>query len=187
MVHLDVGNGKQSCLSFYVSSFNVGCWTNPIIVGMFRGTYTLRMSANGHERNNTLPLLAGDNGGINRNDPSTHAATNIGNPMLGPTNIPHNGEFLSWTNQDPRESQLFNSWGVLYRFNVRCLSIAVDYFHFHLDRRLLALMVLAPPPFFGHSAKTRKKVSQYSSGPRTEALDVHELARFEDEYLTIKP
>ncbi|KAH7920268.1 hypothetical protein BV22DRAFT_813664 [Leucogyrophana mollusca] len=25
-------------------------------------------------------------------------------------------EVLSWTNQDPRESQLFNSWGVLYRF-----------------------------------------------------------------------
>ncbi|TFK76089.1 hypothetical protein BDN72DRAFT_366084 [Pluteus cervinus] len=25
-------------------------------------------------------------------------------------------EILSWTNQDPRESQLFNSWGVLYRF-----------------------------------------------------------------------
>ncbi|KIM91019.1 hypothetical protein PILCRDRAFT_811532 [Piloderma croceum F 1598] len=28
----------------------------------------------------------------------------------------NNGEVLSWTNQDPRESQLFNSWGVLYRF-----------------------------------------------------------------------
>ncbi|KAN0097729.1 hypothetical protein V8E55_002175 [Tylopilus felleus] len=25
-------------------------------------------------------------------------------------------EVLSWTNQDPRESQLFNTWGVLYRF-----------------------------------------------------------------------
>ncbi|KAK7049680.1 hypothetical protein VNI00_005711 [Paramarasmius palmivorus] len=25
-------------------------------------------------------------------------------------------DILSWTNQDPRESQLFNSWGVLYRF-----------------------------------------------------------------------
>ncbi|RDB22719.1 hypothetical protein Hypma_010393 [Hypsizygus marmoreus] len=25
-------------------------------------------------------------------------------------------DVLSWTNQDPRESQLFNSWGVLYRF-----------------------------------------------------------------------
>ncbi|KII95342.1 hypothetical protein PLICRDRAFT_34188 [Plicaturopsis crispa FD-325 SS-3] len=27
-----------------------------------------------------------------------------------------NNDILSWTNQDPRESQLFNSWGVLYRF-----------------------------------------------------------------------
>ncbi|KAJ7937224.1 hypothetical protein B0H13DRAFT_2302943 [Mycena leptocephala] len=25
-------------------------------------------------------------------------------------------DILSWTNQDPRESVLFNSWGVLYRF-----------------------------------------------------------------------
>ncbi|KIK08409.1 hypothetical protein K443DRAFT_672432 [Laccaria amethystina LaAM-08-1] len=25
-------------------------------------------------------------------------------------------DVLSWTNQDPRESVLFNSWGVLYRF-----------------------------------------------------------------------
>ncbi|KAK0490700.1 hypothetical protein IW261DRAFT_1323378 [Armillaria novae-zelandiae] len=25
-------------------------------------------------------------------------------------------DILSWTNQDPRESQLFNSWGVVYRF-----------------------------------------------------------------------
>jgi hypothetical protein len=25
-------------------------------------------------------------------------------------------DVLSWTNQDPRESQLFNTWGVLYRF-----------------------------------------------------------------------
>jgi len=25
-------------------------------------------------------------------------------------------DVLSWTSQDPRESQLFNSWGVLYRF-----------------------------------------------------------------------
>jgi len=33
---------------------------------------------------------------------------------MSPT--PSNGEVLSWTNQDPRESQLFNSWGVLYRF-----------------------------------------------------------------------
>jgi hypothetical protein len=184
-VYFDIGNSKQSCLSFYVSSFNVGCWTNSIIVGMFRGTYTLRMSANGHERNNTLPLLVGDKGGINRNERSTHAAPNIGNPMFGTTSIPR--DVLSWTNQDPRESQLFNSWGVLYRFKVRCLSITMDHFHFHLDRRLLALMVLAPPRSFGHSAKTRKRMSQDSIGPRTEALDVHKLARFEDEYLTIKP
>ncbi|KAJ4472301.1 hypothetical protein J3R30DRAFT_1064065 [Lentinula aciculospora] len=25
-------------------------------------------------------------------------------------------DIMSWTNQDPRESQLFNSWGILYRF-----------------------------------------------------------------------
>jgi len=29
---------------------------------------------------------------------------------------PNASDILSWTNQDPRESQLFNSWGVLYRF-----------------------------------------------------------------------
>jgi hypothetical protein len=56
-----------------------------------------------------------------------------------------------------------------------------------LDRRLLALMVLAPPRSFGQSAKTRKRMSQDLIGARTEALDVHKLARFEDEYLTIKP
>jgi len=27
-----------------------------------------------------------------------------------------NSEILSWTNKDPRESELFNSWGVHYRF-----------------------------------------------------------------------
>lgn len=187
MVYLDVGNSKQSCLSFYVSSFNVGCWTNPIIVGMFRGTYTLRMSANGHERNNTLPLLAGDKGSISRGDRSTHADQSTGTPHHNLPLHTTSSEVLSWTNQDPRESQLFNSWGLLYRFKVSCLSIAVDHFHFHLDRRLLAPMVLAPPPFFGRSAKTSKKVSRDSIGPRTEALDVHKLARFEDEYLTIKP
>lgn len=32
-------------------------------------------------------------------------------------------DILSWTNQDPRESQLFNSWGVLYRFQVRILIL----------------------------------------------------------------
>lgn len=26
-------------------------------------------------------------------------------------------DVLSWTSQDPRESQLFNSWGVVYRFH----------------------------------------------------------------------
>ncbi|KAH8834096.1 hypothetical protein DL96DRAFT_1666953 [Flagelloscypha sp. PMI_526] len=29
---------------------------------------------------------------------------------------PASNDILSWTNQDARESQLFNSWGVLYRF-----------------------------------------------------------------------
>ena len=31
----------------------------------------------------------------------------------------HTDDILSWTDQDPRESQLFNSWGVQYRFQVR--------------------------------------------------------------------
>jgi hypothetical protein len=30
-------------------------------------------------------------------------------------------DILSWTNQDSRESVLFNSWGVLYRFQV-CIA-----------------------------------------------------------------
>ena len=34
-------------------------------------------------------------------------------------------DILSWTNQDPRESQLFNSWGVLYRFQVCGLQSAM--------------------------------------------------------------
>ncbi|KAG1715932.1 hypothetical protein ID866_1221 [Astraeus odoratus] len=33
------------------------------------------------------------------------------NPLNNPTDV------LSWTNQDPRESQLFNSWGIQYRFS----------------------------------------------------------------------
>ncbi|KAF8665741.1 hypothetical protein AX16_000189 [Volvariella volvacea WC 439] len=32
-------------------------------------------------------------------------------------------EILSWTNQDPRESQLFNSWGVVYRFQTSVNSL----------------------------------------------------------------
>lgn len=31
-------------------------------------------------------------------------------------------DILSWTNQDCRESVLFNSWGVLYRFQVRVIA-----------------------------------------------------------------
>jgi hypothetical protein len=31
-------------------------------------------------------------------------------------------DILSWTNQDARESVLFNSWGVLYRFQVRVIT-----------------------------------------------------------------
>ncbi len=32
-------------------------------------------------------------------------------------------EVLSWTSQDPRQSQLFGSYGVLYRFQVRLPDI----------------------------------------------------------------
>jgi len=32
--------------------------------------------------------------------------------------IAANNDILSWTNQDPRESILFNAWGVVYRFTV---------------------------------------------------------------------
>jgi len=32
-------------------------------------------------------------------------------------------DILSWTNQDSRESVLFNSWGVLYRFQVCVLFV----------------------------------------------------------------
>jgi hypothetical protein len=32
-------------------------------------------------------------------------------------------DILSWTNQDARESLLFNSWGVLYRFQVYILRV----------------------------------------------------------------
>jgi len=33
-------------------------------------------------------------------------------------------DVLSWTSQDPRQSLLFNSWGVLYRFHVCVIAIA---------------------------------------------------------------
>lgn len=36
-------------------------------------------------------------------------------------------EVLSWTAQDPRQSQLFNAWGTLYRFKVRPLDLCLSF------------------------------------------------------------
>ena len=33
-------------------------------------------------------------------------------------------DILSWTSQDPRQSQLFSPWGVVYRFQVCIIDIA---------------------------------------------------------------
>jgi hypothetical protein len=33
-------------------------------------------------------------------------------------------DVLSWTSQDPRQSQLFSPWGVVYRFQVCIVDIA---------------------------------------------------------------
>ncbi len=33
-------------------------------------------------------------------------------------------DVLSWTSQDPRQSQLFSPWGVVYRFQVCIIGIA---------------------------------------------------------------
>ena len=46
-------------------------------------------------------------------------------------------DVLSWTNNDPRESQLFNSWGVLYRFQVCVFRARRFYPKRYLDRRPL--------------------------------------------------
>lgn len=43
--------------------------------------------------------------------PSSHLLVTLKKMSAAP-------EILSWTNQDPRESQLYNTWGVLYRFQV---------------------------------------------------------------------
>ena len=38
-------------------------------------------------------------------------------------------DIFSWTDQDPRESQLFNSWGVQYRFQVRQSALAFSEYY----------------------------------------------------------
>jgi hypothetical protein len=66
-------------------------------------------------------------------------------------------DILSWTNQDPRESQLFNSWGPLYRFKVcpllilRLLPVAQS-----RNSPLLPKMALASPPSGASFARTKK-------------------------------
>ena len=46
--------------------------------------------------------------------------------------VPSN-DVLSWTNQDGRESILFNSWGILYRFQVQFFTL----WHSQVAHRLL--------------------------------------------------
>lgn len=88
-------------------------------------------------------------------------------------------EVLSWTNQDPRESQLFNSWGVLYRFQVGYFDAfsLTAVAHIYLCRRLLALTALAPQHSSEPSEKIKKNELQDSSGHRTVALDGRRLAK----------
>ena len=65
---------------------------------------------------------------------SHHLATSSVGPTAPPSSVERIAlptfmtsdqiDVLSWTSQDPRQSLLFNSWGVLYRFHVCVIAIA---------------------------------------------------------------
>jgi len=86
-------------------------------------------------------------------------------------------DILSWTNQDPRESLLFNSWGSLYRFQVRCHIQSSTQYKDLLSRRPLHQMVRALQHCGEPSARTRKTVSHRWNGRKTVVLVVSLLER----------
>ena len=102
---------------------------------MFRGTYMSRNLLNDRKTNVILPLLTRDKEIVKdtratRIAPSTaRTTTNVVIPIQG---LPPSGdrerssasdrEILAWTGKDPRKSQLFNSEGLLYQFQVSYLT-----------------------------------------------------------------
>ena len=108
------------------------------------------------------------------------ATPRLPNPPSTQMSSTSSNDILSWTNQDPRESVLFNSWGVVYRFQVSLPP---------LPRFVHGDMTSAPPspplplpvsrPPRAHLVMSRFSGGQYgpterieplnSSGPRTVA------------------
>jgi len=86
-------------------------------------------------------------------------------------------DILSWTNQDPRESQLFNLWGVLYRFQVRGHIQSSTQYKDLLFRRPLHQMVRVLQHCGEPSARTRKTVSHGWNGRQMVVLVVWLLER----------
>ena len=86
--------------------------------------------------------------------------------------VPSN-DVLSWTNQDCRESILFNSWGILYRFQVSSLLSDtlkwLTVYSFFLIRLLLHQMGTPSPPCFALFVLIERIESQSLNGLRTAA------------------
>ena len=56
---------------------------------------------------------------------TTHKHSHLFQPPLSSIFMGSNqNDVLSWTSQDPRQSQLFSPWGVVYRFQVCIIDIA---------------------------------------------------------------
>jgi hypothetical protein len=56
---------------------------------------------------------------------TTHKHSHLFQPPLSSIFMASNqNDVLSWTSQDPRQSQLFSPWGVVYRFQVCTIDIA---------------------------------------------------------------
>jgi hypothetical protein len=56
---------------------------------------------------------------------TTHKHSHLFQPPLSSIFMASNqNDILSWTSQDPRQSQLFSPWGVVYRFQVCIIDIA---------------------------------------------------------------
>ena len=80
-------------------------------------------------------------------------------------------DVLSWTNQDPRESQLFNLWGMLYRFQVCVFRAQRFYPKRYLHRRPFGQTGGVLRCSGARFVRTRKIASQSWSGLPQAALD----------------
>ena len=87
-------------------------------------------------------------------------------------------DILSWTSMDPRESQLFNSWGVLYRFQVRQSAFnrhllrlpSIMQIYFLISRRSSTQTGRALRRSCEWSDRIRKTALQNLNGPQTADL-----------------